>query len=61
MLLQGSADRTARDNLVLSLEMAEVVLKQRDLEGMQPESLAELWKVINMCCTCWTLLPLIDN
>ncbi len=56
MLLQGSADRTANDNLVLSLEMAEVVLKQRDLKGMQPEGVAQLWKVSILCCPCLTFL-----
>ena len=30
---------------MLSLEMAQVVLKQRDLEEMQVEGIAKLWKV----------------
>ena len=50
MLVQGSTGCAVKNDLVLSLQMAQVVLKQRDLEGMQVEGIFELWKVPALCC-----------
>lgn len=50
VLVQGVPGRAATDSLTLSLQMAQVVLKQQDLEEMQVEGIAKLWKVPALCC-----------
>ena len=51
VLLQEHFDPAAKTNLVLKLELAQVVLTQRDVEAMRTEGIAEIWKV-HVPCPC---------
>ena len=45
VLWQGMPGSAARDNLVLSLNMAQVALQPQELRQLQIEDVAGLWKV----------------